>query len=120
VEAKVSRTSKIKSKKKPVPAPITAFDAQAFLDSAGTARKVSEFQRKQIIFSQGDDSQHVMYIQKGGVKLSVVNDVGREAVVAILGPGDFLGEGYLSGQLLRIGTATAITPTTLLLIEKQE
>jgi CRP/FNR family transcriptional regulator, cyclic AMP receptor protein len=120
VEAKVSRTSKIKSKTKPVPAPTAAFDAQAFLDSAGAERKVSEFQEKQIIFSQGADSKNVMYIQKGGVKLSVVNDVGKEAVVAILGPGDFFGEGCLSGQSIRIGTATAITPTTLLVIEKQE
>ena len=121
MEAKVSRTSTIKnSKKKPVPAPITAFAAQAFLDSAGASRKVSEFQKKQIIFSQGDDSQNVMYIQKGRVKLSVVNDVGKEAVVAILGPGDFFGEGCLSGQPVRIGTATAIADTTLLVIEKQE
>lgn len=61
-----------------------------------------------------------MYIQKGGVKLSVVNELGKEPVVAILGPGDFFGEGGLSGQPLRIGTATAITPTTLLIIEKKE
>src|ERR1700676_488915 len=93
VEAKVSRTSKIKSKKKPVHAPSTAFDAQAFLDSTGASRKVSEFQRAEIVFSQGDDSKNVMYIQKGGVKLSVVNEIGKEAVVAILGPGDFFGEG---------------------------
>ena len=72
------------------------------------------------IFSQGDDSKNVMYIQKGRVKLSVVNDVGKEAVVAILGPGDFFGEGCLSGQPLRIGTATAIVDTTLLVIKKQE
>ena len=62
----------------------------------------------------------VMYIQKGGVKLSVVNEVGKEAVVAMLGPGDFFGEGCLAGQSVRMGTATAITPTTLLVIEKKE
>ncbi|MHB8541680.1 MAG: Crp/Fnr family transcriptional regulator [Candidatus Acidiferrales bacterium] len=61
-----------------------------------------------------------MYIQKGGVKLSVVNTVGKEAVVAILGPGDFFGEGGLAGQPVRMGTATAITPTALLVIEKKE
>ena len=116
MEAKASRT--IKPKKKSAPTPI--FDAQAFLDSAGVARKVSEFERKKIIFSQGDDAKYVMYIQKGSVKLSIVNEVGREAVVAILGPGDFFGEGCLSGQPVRMGTATAITPTTLLVIEKQE
>jgi CRP-like cAMP-binding protein len=61
-----------------------------------------------------------MYIQKGGIKLSVVNAVGKEAVVAMLGPGDFFGEGSLAGQSVRMGTATAITPTTLLVIEKRE
>jgi len=61
-----------------------------------------------------------LYIQKGGVRLSVVNETGKEAVVAVLGPGDFLGEGCLAGQPLRIGTATAITATTMLVIEKKE
>jgi CRP-like cAMP-binding protein len=61
-----------------------------------------------------------MYIQQGSVKLSVVNGSGKEAVVAVLGPGDFFGEGCLAGQTLRIGTATAITPTTVLVIEKNE
>ncbi len=97
-----------------------SFNAQAFLDSAGAARQVAEFQRKEIIFSQGDQPKNVMYIQKGGVKLSVVNEVGKEAVVAILGPGEFFGEGCLSDQPLRIGTATAITPTTVLVIAKKE
>ena len=63
---------------------------------------------------------NVLYIQKGGIKLSVVNEVGKEAVVAMLGPGDFFGEGGMAGQLVRMGTATAITPTTLLVIEKKE
>ncbi len=61
-----------------------------------------------------------MYLQEGGVKLSVVNEVGKEAVVAILGPGDFFGEGCLAGQPVRMGTATAVTPTTVLVIEKSE
>jgi CRP/FNR family transcriptional regulator, cyclic AMP receptor protein len=105
---------KIKSKEK------LTFDAQAFLDSAGVAKKVAEFRRKETIFSQGDLSKNVLYIQKGGVKLSVVNEVGKEAVVAILGPGDFFGEGCLAGQTICMGTATAITPTTVLVIEKNE
>jgi CRP/FNR family cyclic AMP-dependent transcriptional regulator len=104
----------MKSKKKP------AFDAQAFLDSAGVAKKVAEFRRKETIFSQGDPSTNIMYIQKGGVKLSVVNESGKEAVVAVLGPGDFFGEGCLAGQPIRMGTATAITPTTALVIQKNE
>jgi len=96
------------------------FDAQAFLDSTGAARKVLEFQRSATIFAQGDSSNHVMYIQQGGVKLSVVNEVGKEAIVAMLGPGDFFGEGCLSGQKVCMATATAITPTTVLAIERDE
>src|SRR5208282_5229116 len=97
-----------------------AFNAQDFLDSAGVARKVVEFGKKEPIFSQGDPCKNVLYIQKGGVRLSVVNETGKEAVVAVLGPGDFFGEGCLAGQPRRIGTATAITPTTVLVIEKHE
>src|SRR6266571_4720350 len=97
-----------------------AFDAQAFLDSAGVARKIVEYRRSQKIYSQGDPASSVMYIQDGGVKLSVVNEVGKEAVVAILGPGDFFGEGCLAGQEIRMGTATAIAPTAILVIEKNE
>jgi CRP/FNR family transcriptional regulator, cyclic AMP receptor protein len=96
------------------------FDAQVFLDSAGVARKVVEFQRNATIFAQGDSSKHVMYIQTGSVKLSVVNEVGKEAVVAMLGPGDFFGEGCLAGQKVCMGTATASTPTTALAIEREE
>src|ERR1700722_18425240 len=96
------------------------FDAQAFLDSAGVARSIVEFKRKQTIFSQGDACNSVMYIQRGGVKLSVVSKIGKEAVVAILGPGDFLGEGTLAGQPLRMATARAVTPATLLVIGKEE
>ena len=99
---------------------VRVFDAQAFLDSAGVARKVVEFKNKETIFSQGDPSQNVLYIQKGGVRLSVVNETGKEAVVAVLGPGDFFGEGCLAGQPIRIGTATASTATTVLTIEKKE
>ena len=97
-----------------------AFDAQAFLDSAGLARTVAEFRKKETIFSQGDRAKNVLYIQKGGVRLSVINEAGKEAVVAVLGPGDFFGEGCLAGQPIRIGTATAITPTVILVIEMKE
>jgi CRP-like cAMP-binding protein len=97
-----------------------AFNAQDFLDSAGIERKVANYGRNQTVFSQGDPAEKVMYIQNGSVKLSVVNKVGKEAVVAILGPGDFFGEGCLAGQPLRIGTATAMKPTDLLVIEKRE
>ena len=69
------------------------FDAQAFLDSAGVSRKIVEYPKKTTIFAQGDSAAAVMYIQQGRVKLTVVNGVGKEAVVAVLGPGDFFGEG---------------------------
>ena len=97
-----------------------AFNAQNFLDSAGVARKVTEFRKKEAVFTQGDPAKNVLYIQKGGIRLSVVNETGKEAVVAVLGPGDFFGEGCLAGQPIRIGSATAITATTVLVIEKKE
>jgi len=97
-----------------------AFDAQAFLDSAGVAKRIVDYRRSQKIYSQGDPAMGVKYIQKGSVKLTVVNGVGKEAVVAILGPGDFFGEGCLAGQPVCMGTATAITPTSILFIEKNE
>jgi len=96
------------------------FNAQAFLDSTGIARAAVDFKKEDAIFSQGDPAKHVLYIQKGGVRLSVVNETGKEAVVGVLGPGDFFGEGCLAGQLIRIGSATAIAATTVLLIGKKE
>jgi len=110
--------SNIKSKRKPTQK--RGFDVQAFLDSAGVARKVMEYRRSEEIYSQGDPTKGVKYIQKGGVKLTVVNEGGKEAVVAILGPGDFFGEGCLAGQSVCMGTATAIVPTSILFIEKNE
>jgi CRP/FNR family cyclic AMP-dependent transcriptional regulator len=106
--------SKIKPKKK------LAFDAQAFLDSAGVARKIKEFKKTQLVYSQGDTAQSVIYLQEGDVKLTVVNEIGKEAVVAILAPGDFIGEGCLAGQSVRMATATALTPCTVLVIDKGE
>jgi len=94
------------------------FNAQAFLDSAGVARKIVEYRRAEVIFSQGDACESVMYLQRGGVKLSVLSKPGKEAVVAMLGPGDFFGEGCLAGQPVRIATATAITPSAVLVVEK--
>jgi len=99
---------------------IDSFNAQDFLDTAGVARKVSEYRRNESIYSQGDAAETVMYVQKGGVKLSVVNGSGKEAVVAMFGPTDFFGEGCMAGQKLRMGTTTAVTPTTLLVIQKEE
>jgi CRP/FNR family transcriptional regulator, cyclic AMP receptor protein len=115
-EAANSRSNKPKIRLKEK----NAFSAQTFLDSVGIPRRIAKYRRSQIIYSQGDPASNVLYIRQGGVKLSVVNPFGKEAVVAILGPGDFLGEGSIVYQSVRISTATAITPTTLLAIEKDE
>src|SRR5437879_1714715 len=94
-----------------------AFDVGAFLNSAGLARKVEAYRRSQKIYSQGDPATSVVYIQEGGVKLSVVNEVGKEAVVAMLGPSDFIGEGCLAGQEIRMGTTKAIGASGVLIKE---
>jgi CRP/FNR family transcriptional regulator, cyclic AMP receptor protein len=108
-------------KRKTTPSAVaTTFSAQAFLDSSGVAKTVAQYGRGEAIFTQGDASEHVMYIRIGGVKLSVLSKTGREAIVAMLGPGDFFGEGCLAGQQLRMGTATAITPSEILLVRKTE
>jgi CRP/FNR family cyclic AMP-dependent transcriptional regulator len=98
----------------------SAFDAQVFLESVGASRRVAEFRGQQTIFSQGDTADSVMYVQTGGVKFTVVNESGKEAVIAIFGPGDFFGEGGIAGQTLRMGTATAIVPSTVIVIQKDE
>jgi CRP/FNR family transcriptional regulator, cyclic AMP receptor protein len=96
------------------------FNAQAFLESAGVAKTIAQYGRGEAVFTQGDACEHVMYIQSGSVKLSVLSKTGREAVVAMLGPGDFFGEGCLAGQAVRMGSATATTPCTILLVAKEE
>ena len=79
-----------------------------------------QYGREETIFAQGDTCEEVFYIQTGGVKLSVLSKTGREAIVAMLGPGDFFGEGCLAGQSLRMGSATAITPSVILLVPKEQ
>ena len=110
----IASSSKAKSNKKHI------FNTQAYLDSVGVARKVVEYRRSEKAYSQGDPPTDVMYIQKGEIKLSVVNKVGKEAVVAILGPDDFFGEGCLARESVRRETATALTPATVLAIQKNE
>src|SRR5256886_17038934 len=101
------RKSKRKSLKK------QAFDAQAFLDSAGVSRKVVVYRKLQKVYSQGDCATSVMDIQEGGVKLSVVNEVGKEAVLASLGAADFLRGGGLAGPGMRPGAGAAVAPASL-------
>src|SRR4029453_7194602 len=90
------------------------------LESSGAAKTIVEYGRGESIFTQGDTCEDVLYIQSGGVKLSVLSKTGREAVVAMLGPGDFFGEGSLAGQPVRMGSATAITPSVILLVGKDK
>jgi CRP/FNR family cyclic AMP-dependent transcriptional regulator len=99
---------------------IPVFNVKLFLDSAGLGRKVAKFRGKETVFAQGDPAKNVMYIQEGGAKLTVLNKTGKEAVVAILGPGDFLGEGCLAGQSNYLVTAITISPTSVLVIERDE
>jgi CRP-like cAMP-binding protein len=97
-----------------------AFDVQSFLRSAGVPQRTVRFATGAVVFAQGAQANSVFYVQEGGVKLSVISSAGKEAVVAMLGPGDFVGEGCLAGQPLRIGTATAVMKTALLRIPKRD
>lgn len=96
------------------------FDAEAFLDSAGVKTRAAEYRKAGIIYAQGDSADRVMYIKHGGVKLSVLSSGGKEAIVGVMQAGDFIGEGCLAGQEVRMGTAIAMTPSTLMVIDKRE
>jgi CRP/FNR family cyclic AMP-dependent transcriptional regulator len=96
------------------------FNVKLFLDSAGLGRRVGKFQERETVFAQGDPASSVIYIREGSVRLTVVNESGKEAVVAVLGPDDFFGEGCLAGQSICMATATAMAPTTVLFIDKNE
>jgi CRP/FNR family cyclic AMP-dependent transcriptional regulator len=98
---------------------ISKFDPQAFLSTFNGGRKITDFPKKQTIFVQGDLSDAVFYIQKGKVKLTVVSQRGKEATIAILGEGEFFGEGCLTGQPLRLSSATAMTDCSVMRIEKK-
>ena len=110
----IANSSKLKSYKKHI------FNVQAYLASGGVARKVVEYRRSEKAYLQGDPATNVLYIQKGDIKLSVVNEVGKEVVLGILGPDNFLGEGCLSHQSVRRETAAALTPATVVAIQKRE
>lgn len=97
-----------------------AFDLRTFLDSAGSARRVAKYARSAVVFSQGDPATEVFYLQQGSVKLAVLSRAGKEAIVAILRPGDFFGEGCLAGQPRRMATASALSASTVLVVEKPQ
>jgi CRP-like cAMP-binding protein len=100
--------------------PIPPFELKKFLDSAGVKRQVTKYARSAVLFAQGDLASDVFYVQLGGIKLSVLSRTGKEAVVAMLGPGDFFGEGCLAGQPRRMATASALSASTVLVIEKNQ
>jgi CRP-like cAMP-binding protein len=97
-----------------------SFNLEKYLNTIGIARTMVNYKKGDILFSQGDQSQSVLYLQRGIVKLTVISSGGKEAVIALLYPRDFLGEGCLAGQPLRVATATAVAPASVLVIEKQE
>jgi CRP/FNR family transcriptional regulator, cyclic AMP receptor protein len=90
----------------------------AFATSSGAARASVAYRRGEIIFRQGDPWQHVVYLQAGRIKLSVTSTTGREAIVAMLGPGEFFGEGCLAGHAVHMGTATATEDSHVLIVDK--
>ena len=95
------------------------FDPKTFLSTIEGGRRIATFSKKQTIFVQGDSSDAVFYIQKGKVRLTVVSKIGREATIGILNESDFFGEGCLTGQLLRLCSATAMTDCSVMRIEKK-
>src|SRR5579872_7520823 len=95
------------------------FDVVSYLESATDTQQVEQYRPGAVIFSQGDSSTDIRYIQKGAIKISVLSRIGKEAVVAMLGPGDFFGEGTLAGQVVRIETATAVASATVRVIGKE-
>ena len=100
--------------------PIPPFELRKFLESAGIKRTIAKYARSAVVFAQGDPAGDVFYIQLGSIKLSVLSRTGKEAVVAMLGAGDFFGEGCLAGQQRRMATASALSATTVLVIEKNQ
>jgi CRP/FNR family transcriptional regulator, cyclic AMP receptor protein len=95
-----------------------AFDTKSFLARVGKGRSIGSYRKGQVVFSQGDPGNAVFYVQKGKAKLTVVSEQGKEAVIAILGPNDFFGEGCLAGQAQRIATVTAMTDAIIARLEK--
>jgi CRP/FNR family transcriptional regulator, cyclic AMP receptor protein len=95
-----------------------SFDVKVFLNTVDGGRRVSNYRRSQKVFAQGDAADSVFYIQDGQVKLSVISELGKEAVVALHGKEDFFGEGCLSGQSLRLATAAAMTDSVIMRLDK--
>src|ERR1700720_4633618 len=98
---------------------ITKFNPKTFLSTINGGRKIAAFPKKQTIFAQGGSSDAVFYIKEGKIKLTVVSKIGKEATIGILNRGDFFGEGCLTGQPLRLCSATAMTDCSVMRIDKE-
>lgn len=109
-----------KAPRKPKPKKAGPFDVDQYLASGGAARRLAKYKKGQVLFSQDDPCDNVLYIQAGNAKLTIVNPQGKEAVLAIMGPGDFLGEGCITGNPVRMATATAIAQLDVIVIDKKE
>ena len=96
------------------------FDIKEYLSGEGISRRIVNFRKGRAIFSQDDPCNDIFYIQSGNVKMTIVNPQGKEAVLALLGPGDFLGEGCITGNVARMATVTAMASVTVTSIEKKE
>jgi CRP-like cAMP-binding protein len=96
------------------------FDVEKYLHTSGVEREIARYRKGQVIFLQGEESKSVFYLQEGGVKLTVTSSAGKEAVIALLYVGDFFGEGCISGQALRVATATAMQAASVIVISKRE
>src|SRR5579864_416892 len=97
-----------------------AFDPNVFLAKVGNGHSLTVYKKNQVVFSQGDPADAIFFIQKGKVKLTVVSQQGKEAVIAILGAGDFFGEGCLAGQTLRMSTVTTISECSIVRLDKAD
>jgi CRP/FNR family cyclic AMP-dependent transcriptional regulator len=95
------------------------FDPKAFLAKVGRGKTHADYRKNRKVFSQGDPAEHLFYIQKGKVKLTVISKRGKQVVVAVLGVGDFFGEGCMAGQSLRMATASAVSHCSIVRLEKQ-
>ena len=101
------------------PNPTTLFDPKVFLSKVGEGKTITDYLKNEMVFSQGDAADAIFYIQKGRVKLTVISKQGKEAVIAILGVGNFFGEGCLGGQRLRMATSIAMSECSIVRLEKQ-
>jgi CRP/FNR family cyclic AMP-dependent transcriptional regulator len=118
MEGSESLANRIKIKSLPKRSP--PFNVDDYLANSGDARRVAKYKKGQKLFSQDDPCTDVIYIQSGNAKLSIVNPQGKEAVLAIIGPGDFVGEGCITGNPVRMSTATALASVSAMVIERKE